>query len=296
MARVLRALVPFAVTVAILYEISRRVDVARAFDRVQADTLLILIPALAAYGVLSLCIDAISLARASATHAFVPMARLKAATYPLGLVHHALGVGALIVLLRRRAGLALADATAVVMLISGLDLLALLTFATVGAAWLTTEETTLRLGVVAGLLLATALGLFFVRSSMGQSRLLRAIRELPTPRLARLMALRLLFIATFLALGGAALASFGIHPPLDAVAAGFAQIALVSAIPIAVAGLGTGQAAFLFVFRAWAPPEQLLGCSLAFSAGIIVVRVALGVACAGEFSRGRMSDALDAET
>jgi hypothetical protein len=221
-------------------------------------------------------------------------------------------VGALVVLLRRRAWLTLADATGVVMLISGLDVLALLSVAAVAMAWAATDEVSLRLGVVAALLIPAALGLLVLRSTavteggsswtlerlaaLRRLRLLRAIRELPSPQLVQLLALRLLFVVTFLALGGVALASFGIHPPLDTLVVGFAQIALVAAIPVAVAGLGTSQAAFLFAFRAWAPPEELLACSLALSAGIIVVRVALGLACVGEFSRGPVADALDVET
>jgi hypothetical protein len=198
------------------------------------------------------------------------------------------------------------------MLIAGFDIVALVSVAAVAAAWAATDESTLRLGVVAGLLIAAAVCLFFVRSTalapggsswvferldaLRRSSLLRAIRELPSPQLVQLLALRLLFVVTFLALGGAALASFGIHPPLGTLVVGFAQIALAAAIPIAVAGLGTSQAAFLFAFRAWAPAEELLACSLALSAGIIAVRVALGVVCAGEFSRGSVADALDAET
>jgi hypothetical protein len=310
--RALRALLPFAVTAAILYAISRRVDMAGAFERIDGDTLLLLIPALAIYGALSLCIDALSLMCARAGGSFVPMARLKAASYPLGLLHYALGVGALVVLLRRRAGLGLADATGVVMLISGFDLLALLGVAALAVTWAATDATSLRLGVVAGLLIAGALGLFVLRSTASSAgvpgwirerlealrslRLFRAIRALPTPQLAQLLALRLLFVVTFLALGGAALAAFGIHPPLGTLIVGFAQIALVAAIPIAVAGLGTSQAAFLFVFRAWAPAEELLAASLALSAGIIAVRVALGVACVGEFSRRSVAAALDVET
>ena len=306
--RVLRGLLPYAVTGAILYEISRRVDVAEALRRIDRDVLLLLIPALVVHGALSLCIDAICLARATGTGGgLTAMARLKAASYPLGLLHYAFGVGALVLLLRRRAGLALADATGVVMLLSGLDMLALLSLAALAAA--AAGGTSLRLGVVASLGLAGVVGLFVLRSTaataggsssvferLGRSRLLRATRELPTRRLAEILALRMLFVITFLALGGAALASFGIHPPLAAIVVGFAQIALVAALPIAVAGLGTGQAAFLVSFRAWAPAEELLACSLSLSAGIIAVRVALGVACVGEFSRGSAADVVDIET
>jgi hypothetical protein len=115
--------------------------------------------------------------------------------------------------------------------------------------------------------------------------MLRAARELPTPQLVQLLLLRMLFVAVFVALGGAALASFGLRPRLDTLVVGFAQVALVAAIPIAVAGLGTSQAAFLYVFRSLAPADELLACSVALSAGMIVVRVGLGTLFVREFSR-----------
>jgi len=296
-ARVTRALLPLGVSVVILYAISHRVDWLDAFAHIRADTLVVLVPALLVYGALSLAIDAVSLVRAGAgtNHelALGAMARVKAATYPLGILHYALGAGGLVVLLRRRAGLPLGDATGVVMLLAAFDLLALLGVAGLASAWLATEEASLRAGIVVGVLIAAPLGLWVLRAeaSLGpleplrRLRALRAARELPTAQLLQLLALRLLFVAAFLTLGGAALVSFGMRPQLGSLIVGFAQVALVAALPIAVAGLGTGQAAFLYVFRGLAPADELLACSVALSAGMIAVRVALGLAFVREFSQ-----------
>ena len=65
----------------------------------------------------------------------------------------------------------------------------------------------------------------------------------------------------------------------------------VSALPIAVAGLGTGQAAFLVAFRGVAPPETLLALSLALSTGMIAVRGTMGLVFAREFAREAAADA-----
>jgi hypothetical protein len=226
---------------------------------------------------------------------------MKAATYPLGILHYGLGAGALIVLLRRRAGRSLSDATGTVMLISALDLVALLSLV-VAAGALATDVMSVRVGVLATALVGTPLGLLLLRTraSLGpfeplrQLGVLRAVRELPMPQLAQLFALRVLFVMIFVALGGAALASFGLHPHPSTVIIGFAQVALVAALPIAVAGLGTSQAAFLYVFRSLAPPDELLACSLTLSAGIIVVRVALGALFAREFSLPTLAQEEDA--
>jgi hypothetical protein len=62
-----------------------------------------------------------------------------------------------------------------------------------------------------------------------------------------------------------------------------------------VAGLGTGQVAFVEVFGRYADPETLLACSLAFSTGLIVMRAAMGLLFAGEFTREAMIAARQAE-
>ena len=97
--------------------------------------------------------------------------------------------------------------------------------------------------------------------------------------------------AVFIALGGAALAAFDVRPPVHDVIVGFSAIALVSALPIAVAGLGTGQLAFVYLFRHSAGPETLLAASLALSAGLIVLRIAIGASFAREFARVALAEA-----
>jgi hypothetical protein len=293
--RVVRAAVPLAVTLGVFWWISRRVEWADVFAHIHADTLRLLIPALAAWAALSLGLDAVSLVRSSpagANASLLGMARLKAATYPLGIVHYALGGAALVVLLRRRARYPLAEATGVVMLMTAFDLLATLLFAALAGAWLATDAASVRAAVLAAAIVGAPLGLFLLRTErplgrlerVRNLRLLRAARELPTARLLELFALRALFVVVFIALGGAALVSFGIRPPLGTLVAGFPQVALVAALPIAVAGLGTSQAAFLYVFRSLAPADELLACSVALSAGMIAVRFALGALFAREFS------------
>ena len=62
-------------------------------------------------------------------------------------------------------------------------------------------------------------------------------------------------------------------------------VAVVSALPIAVAGLGTGQAAFLYVFRGVSDAETLLAVSLVLSASMIALRVSMGLLFAREFAQ-----------
>ena len=84
--------------------------------------------------------------------------------------------------------------------------------------------------------------------------------------------------------------AFDVRPTPAALVAGLAQIALVAALPIAVAGLGTSQAAFLYVFGEMAPAERLLACSVALSAGMIAVRVVVGILFVAEYWRPTWHD------
>jgi hypothetical protein len=296
-SRWLRALLPVVVSIGLLFAISTLVDWRDVWQHVTADSLVVLLPALAAWAALSLAVDAVSLLRSGGRRAAVSlgaMARLKAASYPLAIVHYALGAAALIVLLRRRAGLLLADATGTVVLIAAFDLLALLGLALLATLWMASSAAEFRAGVVAAVLLGAPLGLWLLRSErrLGPIEWLRSLgvmrvaREAPLATLLELLALRALFVAVFVMLGGAALAAFGVRVPLGGLVLGLAQVALVAALPIAVAGLGTSQAAFLYVFRSYAAADELLACSVTLSAGMIAVRVVLGALFAGEYSRG----------
>ena len=306
--RVLRALLPLGVSVALLAGLAQQVDFGAAFAAITGHSLLLLAPALVAYTGLSLWLDALSLARVVPDQAgqlgVATAARIKSASYSFGLLHYALGAAALVVLLRRKGLLPMAEATGVVMLIAAFDLLAVLGVTALGSAFLTNHALALRAGLVATLLVAAPIGLIALRSerSLGpfdwlrDLRLLRSVREMPSARLLELLALRVLFVVIFIGLGGAALAAFGVRPALGDLIVGFSAIALVSALPIAVAGLGTGQLAFVYLFRNSADSATLLAASLALSAGIIVLRVGLAATFAREFTREALAEAQSAHS
>jgi hypothetical protein len=108
--------------------------------------------------------------------------------------------------------------------------------------------------------------------------------------LIELGVLRLVFAMTFVSLIAVALHSFGITVPPSQLIVSTLAVALVSALPIAVAGIGTGNAAFVYLFRQYADPQTLLACSLAVSAGMIGFRAGIGLLFAREYA----SEAIDA--
>jgi uncharacterized membrane protein YbhN (UPF0104 family) len=77
---------------------------------------------------------------------------------------------------------------------------------------------------------------------------------------------------------------------------GFTLLSLISLLPIAVAGLGTGQVAFVYLFRNSANAETLLAASLALSAGTILLRVTLAATFAREFTREALAETQEAQS
>lgn len=294
--RVARLALPFAVSVALLAWVLSGVDVGAVFAHVTPGVAAVFVPSLLGFLAVSLAIESLCLvtvvSHSRPFHDLVVAARIKAASYPLGLVNYALGAGATAVLLRRRARMTLAEAAGAIFVIGLFDLGSLIVCVLVGVGMMGAATPGLQAGVivlaggaiVAGFAVLRApirLGAF---DRVRELEVFRDARTLPLSQLARLAALRLLFVSGFIALVFATLLAFGVSvPPLDLIV-DTSVLLLVSALPIAVAGLGTGQVVFIALFERFAPAETLLAASLTLSFGMIVTRAIIGLAFAREFT------------
>jgi hypothetical protein len=289
-------LVPATISLLMLAFLATQIDFASALKHLDARVARILLPALAAYAALSWWIEALSLERAARHEPRIPTwtyAKIKAASYPLAIIHYAIGAGGLAYLLRRRADLGLSQAAGAVLIISLIDLGLVVLLTALGAAFIASETVAVRGGLVAAAVILMTLGFGFLRApfSLGPLDRIRALaifqpaRDATASLLLTLGLLRLGFVGVFVGIGGAALAAFGVSVPFPDLVVNICGVALVAALPIAVAGLGTGQVAFVYLFSNWADSETLLACSLTLSASIIAVRAALGAIFAWEFAR-----------
>ncbi len=301
--RTLKWVLPIVVSIGAFWLLLGRIDLAEVVHDVDARSAAVLIPSVLAFGVVSLWLEAVSIDHLAASNSRSLgrwiCARMKAATYPLGLLNYALGAGGLTYLLRRRGGLSISEAAGIVMLIALFDLGLLLVLSALGVALLSTRTVALQVGVVATGVIGIAAGFVFLRTSVSLGpldrirdlELFRAARETPLERLAILACLRLAFVVSFILVCGAALAAFGVHVPAGDLAVGVAAVSLVASLPIAVAGLGTGQVAFVYMFRHWASPEVLLASNLALTAALILMRSGMGLLFAREFTREALEGA-----
>lgn len=288
---------PVLVSAGVLAWLLRLVDGPALLDALNARVAAIMIPALAAFGAATLWIEALSIRRLTpdAPEGFGTWtaARIKCASYLAGVVHYTLGVATLALLLRRRTGMLLGEAASLVVLISSLDLLVVLVAASASAAFIGVAAPGLRSGLAIVVLVGFLGGLAVLRApaSLGpldrvrRLAIFEGMRTLPLRRLAELLGLRVAFSGCFVAGCASAFAAFEIHAPPALVVGGILVVALVGALPIAVAGLGTTQAAFLYLFADVAPAEKLLAMSLVLSFGMLTLRAAMGLVFARELTR-----------
>ncbi len=295
-SQIARWIVPFVVSGVFFAYVLSGVDTAAVVDRMTARVALYFLPPLAIFLVVSLFIEAVCLVVVvSHSRPFSSLwiaARIKAASYLLGLLNYALGAGAVTLLLRRRASMSLADAAGAVFLIGLFDLGSLLLMVLVGAGLLGSEALGVQAGVVMLATGAIVAGFAVLRAPIslgpfdGLRRLtvFRAARTLPISLLLQLGALRLAFISSFILLSWSVFAAFEISLPPVNLIVNISILLLVSALPIAVAGLGTGQLVFVSLFDRWASAETLLAASLTLSFGLIVTRSIIGLLFAREFT------------
>lgn len=304
--QILRWVAPFVITTAALAWVFQRIGFEAIAKRVTGDALIVMVPALLGFGVVAVVLEAECLVRLLPASREVfgrgTAARIKAASYPLSLVHYALGAGTLAVLLSRRTGRGVGEAAGVVGLISLFDIGIQLLMFVIGVTALGTAAPAVRGGVAVGLVIALTLGFVALRTKVSLGPLDR-IRELSvfeparTTRLPILFAigsLRVLFALTFVSLIGICCIAFDLEVPWTFLLAAVPILIVVAMIP-SVAGLGTGQVAFVEVFGRYGDDETLLACSLAFSTGLIIMRAAMGLLFAGEFTREAFVAARESE-
>lgn len=295
--KTLQRTLPVVVSTATLTWVFTRFDVRALGAALAPNVLAVLLPALLAYGAVTLVVEAYSILRLLHTppegFGAWTAARIKCASYLLAIVNYALGGAALTVLLRRRAGVGLGEAVSVVGLISMTDLIIVLGLGAAAAAAAESGGPEVRAGVVALAGVGFFGGLVLLRAprSLGPLERIRslavfeALRNTSTRRLVELAAMRFFFSLSFIGLAGATFYAFDIPISLSRLTVGMMILAVVGALPIAVSGLGTGQIAAVYVFAGVATPEVLVVLSLVLSAGLIALRAGMGALFAREFTR-----------
>ena len=303
----LQRILPAVASAGILIWLLQGIDFGALADALSWRVAGLMTVAMLAYGAVTLWLEVVTITRLlqdeGATLSRWNAARIKSASYLLGMVNYALGVAALSLLLHRRASVPLGRAAGVVILVSSADLIVVLLLAGMSAAVMQTGP-----GLHAGVLLVGLVGFFGgllllrMPGSLGPLERLRqlsifdGLRTIAPRRLAELFALRLVFSGCFVSICASAFYAFDVRVPVLELVSGVLIVALVGAVPIGVAGLGTTQAAFLYLYSEYSSQETLLAMSLVLTAGMLLLRAAMGVVFAREYTREALESARSAPT
>jgi len=209
------------------------------------------------------------------------IAPIRASMYLLALINSNLGQGGVAWYLHRRAGIPLLEALSSILFIALMEVYQLFLFSTLGVVLYHPDSPAqqtivhvLRIAYAAAWLgLAVLVGVWAqargndrVRAWIGTGRLGSVVRTFVAARprdYAIVLAIKApSFLASLLA-QFLALSLYGISIPFVKLVLFLPLVFLAAALPIAVAHLGTSQAAWLLFFSANAPPPKILAYSLA---------------------------------
>jgi uncharacterized membrane protein YbhN (UPF0104 family) len=230
---------------------------------------------------------------------------VRGSSYPLAAVNYAVGQGALAFFLHRTRGLALRRCAATVLLVMGINVLALLALTTVAAltgAQLPTGVIDAVLGPVRrlGLDVAPATALVALWLALLAYAVVVALRPavlrsrpvfdvLLSAGLSghlKALAVRLPHVGCLITFSYISLRAFGVSPPIGDAVLLLPMVYFVAVLPISVQGLGVMEAAMVLVFQKYAPGDGasareaiVFAASLASHVLAVVVQVAVGLVC-----------------
>jgi hypothetical protein len=212
---------------------------------------------------------------------------VRGATYLLAVINYNVGQGAIVYFVHRATGVPVMRGVATVLLIMGVNVLALLFLTTAGLV--VAPDVPHAITVVACVAYA---GLAFYAVVVAIKPRWLASRPLFDVLLgagikghARALLVRVPHIASLVVLQTSMLHAFGVAVPVVQAAVALPIVFFISVLPISVQGLGTTQAAMVFFFARYAPGNEsarqaaVLAASLVSQALSVMFQVTLGLVC-----------------
>ncbi len=233
--------------------------------------------------------DGLRSAEPSFAHAFtfVEVLLVRGATYLLAVINYNAGQGAIVYFVHRVARVPIMRGVSTVLLIMGVNVLALLFLATgaLAAAPAVPHPVVVLVGVAyAGLALYVALVLAKPRW-LSSRPLFDVLLNAGIGGHLKALAVRLPHIALLMVLQIVLLRGFGVQVPVIDALAALPVVYFVAVLPISVQGLGTTQATMIYFFARYAPGDHqaqqaaVLAASLVGQALGVAFQAILGLFC-----------------
>lgn len=297
--RLLR-LLPWVVTAGLLFLLFRRISIAEVVASARQAPIWMTPVVLA-------CVACVYLADSFAIWktfgwfltrmSFADVLLVRGATYLLAAINYNVGQGAIVYFVHKNAGTTIMRGVATILLVLGINVLALLFLATGGMA--VGPELPHLVKVIIGIAwggLVVYAALVAIRPRFLDRPLFEVLLNAGLGGHLRALLVRMPHIAALLAFQFSALRAFGVAvPPLYAVAT-LPIVFFIAVLPISVQGLGTTQATMIYFFADFAPGDAHTKGAIVIAASLVAQAIAfgfqalLGVVCL----RSRVGRALQA--
>jgi hypothetical protein len=212
---------------------------------------------------------------------------VRGATYLLAAINYNIGQGAIVYFVKRAFGVPIVKGIATVLLVMGVNVLALLFLATAGL-WVAPEVPGYAkpiVGVAWAGLCIYALAVSLKPRVLAGRPVLNVLLTAGLGGHVKALAVRVPHIAALVAYQFTAMHGFHVDVPLGQAIVALPIVFFVAVLPISVQGLGVMQATLVFFFARYAPGDEatqkatVLAASLTAQAVATSFQILLGLAC-----------------
>ncbi len=284
-----RRWVPWMVAAALMTILVKRIGAEAIVDAFSRADMVYLVIATLVCTIANFSLDVLSLSRCiswfNAPVSFAKLAPVKASAYLVGILNYNVASGGIAFWVSRTLRVPFLEAASTLLFVNVVDALLLVGLMAAGLPVLREPLAT----AVATIAVIAVLGFVaqFLFWRFGENlplvgrvwgwAIVSSFRRARLSHYAALAVMRLGFLGVFIGNYWLAVQAFQLDIPLLQVIAGVPVISFVGIIPVTVAGLGTVQAATIYMFRDHASEASLLALSLAVTAVMTALRALLGV-------------------
>ncbi|HNY64664.1 MAG TPA: lysylphosphatidylglycerol synthase transmembrane domain-containing protein [Deltaproteobacteria bacterium] len=282
---------PFATAGAIITYLFVHIDMHRFLAALLGADISLYLPWLVAFIVITFLLDTQNLALVLKEFrhpiAFRSALGIRGGTYLLMTIDHTLGLGALAYYLKHELAIPVMRSTGVMLFFNTITQLTLTIMATIGLILVPPSSLPLRyffilcIGFLGSVLIFVAAMKKLPSRGCGSRirdlNLLKVFHEASWRSYCSLILWRGVYYLVFIGFFYIALRAFHMHVPLSILTAYVPIILMVVSMPITPCGLGTAQAAMLYLFGDYGPSGTIMAFGLTYSTSILLLRSVIGL-------------------
>ncbi|PKL35300.1 MAG: hypothetical protein CVV44_21035 [Spirochaetae bacterium HGW-Spirochaetae-1] len=221
------------------------------------------------------------------TVSFRDIMSMRGVTYLLMIVDYTLGMGGMVLYLKNDKNIPIVKSTGLMMVYTGVTQFSLFIMAAIGC-WLGDMSKVLFRTVFATCVSLAAVYVAAIivikllpeKGRVGRFKNLAIVKlyhEVSWQGYVSLIVWRIAYYATYILFYYIAMPLFGMHVPIEVLITAVPLILLVISFPVTPFGLGTAQAAMLFLFKGYGTEAAILAFGITYSTSIVLIRGLIGL-------------------